>query len=326
MFPHFEHPNIFGFKLTPSLSPEYKGLILQGARSLTAAGESGTITFQDIIQPEYQIHFQDYNLLKPIRIPAIQEKSFLVAFLSLKNTIHYFIKGLGQFKLKQGQFALFQTMDQQVITKFDKSGNYQSLEIAWSEAIVKQVLPYFPSLNPLFSEAEKRKSYYLYQPGQIAGTHALDIIQSLLKSPHNDAVSLLFFQHKVQEYLLSILTETDKVPKYKLPYTEAEYEKMISLAENLTTHTNQHFPIAKLAKEMQMNEMKLKQVFKKIFGMGIFEYQLESRMKEAHRLLVETDLNTKTIASMVGYELGTSFITKFREYFGYPPSEIGKGR
>src|SRR5450631_782168 len=155
MFPHFDHPNFFGFKLTPSLTPDYKGLILQGAKSLTAVGESGTITFQDIIQPEFQIHFQNYNLLTPLRIPARQEKSFLVAFLSLKNTIHYFIKGLGQFKLKQGQFALFQTMDQQVTSKFDKSGNYQSLEIAWSEAMVRQVLPYFSSLNPLFSEPEK---------------------------------------------------------------------------------------------------------------------------------------------------------------------------
>jgi AraC-like DNA-binding protein len=326
MFPRFDNPKFIGFTLTPSLSPNYKGLILQGATPLTAAGQSGTITFQDIIQPEFRIHLQEYNLIKPLKIPANQENSFLVAFLSLKNTIHYFIKGLGQFKLKQGQFALLHSGDQEITANFDRGGSYQGLQVVWSEPIVQQALPYFSSLTPLFSDIEKRKSYYLHQPGQIAGTYALDVIHSLLSSPHDDATSIFFFKLKIQEYLLSILTKADKIPKVGKPLNDADYEKIVVLAETLSLHANQHFPIAKLAKEMQMNEMKLKQTFKKIFGMGIFEYHLEARMKEAHRLLRETTLNTKTIASLVGYEFGTSFITKFREYYGYPPSEVGKGR
>jgi AraC-like DNA-binding protein len=47
-------------------------------------------------------------------------------------------------------------------------------------------------------------------------------------------------------------------------------------------------------------------------------------MQEAHRLLEETNLTTKAIAARVGYDLTTSFITKFREYFGYPPSQVSK--
>src|SRR5665213_1920466 len=302
MQPLFDQPKHFGFQLAASLTLGYKGLLLPGAEVRFAGGESGIIVLQDIIHPAFQIHFQNYDLLKPVRIPVVQEKAFLVAFLSLKNSIHYFIKGLGQFQLSQGQFALLHTLELDGLARFEKGGTYQSLEVVWSEELVKQALPHFPLLKPLFTGKGKSNSFYLNRPGQSAGTHALDIVQAILKSPHNDALSLLYFKHKVQEYLLSILTEAEKNPGLKIPLTHEEYEKVVSLAEKLVTHTDQHFPIATLAKEVQMNEMKLKQVFKELFGMGIFEYHLEARMKEAHRLLEETDHTTKAVASMVGYE------------------------
>ncbi len=326
MQPRFDHPKHLGFQLAASLHADYRGLLLPGAEVISAQGESGLIVLQDIVHPEFQLRLQSYDLLKPLRIPARQEKAFLVALLSLKNSIHYFIKGLGPFQLRQGQFALLHTQEKDAMTRFEKSGTYQSLEVVWSEALVERVLPHFTLLNSLFKENEKNNSFCVTEPGQAAGTHALGIVQALLKSPYNDAVSLLYFKHKVQEYLLSILAAAEKNPRLKIPLTNEEYEKVLSLAEKLASRIDQHFPIAVLAKEAQMNEMKLKLVFKELFGKGIFEYHLEARMREAHRLLEETDLTTKAIASMVGYELGTSFIAKFREYFGYPPSEVGKGR
>jgi AraC-like DNA-binding protein len=326
MHPDFDHRKNLGFKLLASLTPGYKGFILPGAEAGSAEGKFGKFLYQNIITPEFQIRFQAFDLLEPQGIPSRQEKAFLVALLPLRNTIQYFIKGLGQFELKQGQFALLHTPEQDAFSRFEKTGSYQSLEIAWSEKMAKQVLPHFSLLKPLFSGKEKTRPFYLHQPGQLAGTRTLDIARAILKSPYDNTVSLLYFKYKAQEYLLSILTEADKGPGIKTQLTDDEHENILSISDKLTNHINQHFPISRLAKETRMNETKLKQAFKEIFGMGIFEYQLEARMKEAHRLLIETDLSTKAIASLVGYELGTSFITKFREYFGYAPSELGKGR
>jgi transcriptional regulator GlxA family with amidase domain len=73
-----------------------------------------------------------------------------------------------------------------------------------------------------------------------------------------------------------------------------------------------------------MNTMKLKMAFKERFGQGIFEHQLEARMKEGLRLLQETNLAIKDVAGIVGYQRATSFISKFGEYFGYPPSQVEK--
>jgi AraC-like DNA-binding protein len=322
MRPDFDHPNNLGFQTTVALSPDHKGLILQGAEERAVQGESGRIILQDLIHPAFQIHVQVYHLLQPMVMPAKQEKAFLVAFLSLKNSIQYFIKGLGQFRLKQGQFALLHTNTPDGRIQFHKKGFYQSIEVVWSEALVKEAIPHFSFLKTLFSRERKQTSFYLQGPGQYAGSHALNIVQAILNSPHEAGLSKLYFRHKVQEYLLAILKEADRSSGSKISLSRNDYDSVALIAKKLTSHLDQHFPIDVLAREVRMNEMKLKMVFKEVYGSGIFEYQLDARMKEAHRLLEETDLNTKTIASMVGYQLGTSFITKFREYFGYPPSIV----
>src|ERR1700682_2643167 len=173
MSPLLNDLNNLGFQLTHALTPGCKGYILPGAESIIAVGESGSVFIQNIVQPDFKIHFQVYDLLNPLQFPARQEKVFLVAFLALKNSIQYFIKGLGRFNLKQGQFALFRTKEQDSTISFEKSNSYHSLEISWSEEMVKQTLPHFSSVKPLFERKKNSKSYYLNPPGQSVGGHAL---------------------------------------------------------------------------------------------------------------------------------------------------------
>jgi AraC-like DNA-binding protein len=61
-----------------------------------------------------------------------------------------------------------------------------------------------------------------------------------------------------------------------------------------------------------------------VFGKAIFEYQLAARMEEARKMLLENELTTKAIAAKVGYKNTTSFISKFKDHFGYPPGAIQK--
>ncbi|HEY4156349.1 MAG TPA: AraC family transcriptional regulator [Puia sp.] len=322
MYPDFNHPKLNHFRLADSLPPNYRGMVLRAGQVTAADANQGIMVLQDIIQPEFQIHFHLYDLLKPLFIPARQEKTFLVAFLALRNSIQYFIGGLGKFQLRQGEFALLHSPEQEGILRIEKPGIYQSLEVGWSETLVQQAFPYFPGLQSGLDGKDPKHPFYLYPPGRVAGSKSLDIVREMLKAPYDGPVSLLYFEHKVREYLLSLLTEAGKTAEVRLHLTPEEKERVIVLAEKLRAGPDRKFPIAELARETGMNEMKLKMAFKELFGSGIFEYHLEIRMKEAHRLLEETGLNTKAIAAQVGYELTTSFITKFREYFGYPPSEV----
>jgi AraC-like DNA-binding protein len=71
-----------------------------------------------------------------------------------------------------------------------------------------------------------------------------------------------------------------------------------------------------------MNTMKLKILFKKLVGWTIFQYHMDRRMKEAHRLLKDPENTTKMVAAIVGYKRVTTFITQFRQYWGFTPGEV----
>lgn len=327
MHPDFNLSGHEGFQITPSLPNDYRGMILRGAKVITANSSAGVIVLQQLDHSQYSINYSIFNFLQSVKIPGKQRSAMLVAFLALKNNIRYSIKGLGLLELRQGQFALLHSIKGcEITSSFEKENEYESLEVSWSEEMVKQALPYFPFLQVLFSHKALLRSFYLNPPGLHAGTKALTLVHELLKAPYNDPVSQLYFEHKVREYLLLLLVEAGKKPPSKINLTKEQEEKIIAIGTRLSNEPDKKFPIAELAIEMQMNEMKLKIAFKEIFGQGIFEYQLEARMKEAQRLLQETNLTTKAIAGMVGYRLTTSFITKFREYFGYPPSSVKRNK
>jgi len=311
------------FTLSDTLPHNFQGLQLQGG-VVTAAWHPviGTIILQEINGKQFNIVFSIFNVQQPCKLAAVQKSSLVVSFLAVRNTVRYNFKAMGQATLQQGQFTLLHCNAQEASMDFDKAGIYQTLEISWSKQMVEELLPSFALLRPLQEEKNLRRSFCLTPYSKTAGFRSLGMAHALMRFPHKDPNAVYLFEHKVKEYLLSLLIAAERIPSTNPPINSDDFNKIHLLYEQLRGHPERKFPISALAREANMSEKKLKKLFVQVFGMPIFEFHLETRMKEAHRLLEEANHNTKEIASMVGYQLTTSFITKFREFFGYPPSEV----
>jgi two-component system response regulator YesN len=73
-----------------------------------------------------------------------------------------------------------------------------------------------------------------------------------------------------------------------------------------------------------MNDHKMQELFKVETGCTIYRFHFIERMKEACRLLLETDEPLKNIAGMVGYKNTTSLINAFKDVYGVTPDEYRK--
>mgnify|MGYP006289186257 CR=1 FL=1 len=62
-------------------------------------------------------------------------------------------------------------------------------------------------------------------------------------------------------------------------------------------------------------------VFRESEGVSLRSYLISTRMDRAMRLLAETDLAVRAVASSVGYRTYESFERRFRDYFGRSPSQ-----
>jgi AraC-like DNA-binding protein len=70
-----------------------------------------------------------------------------------------------------------------------------------------------------------------------------------------------------------------------------------------------------------MSASKLKRTFKARFGVTVFDYGLDCRMREALELLRCNHLSVGQVAHRVGYSHQTSFTAAFRHHFGFLPKD-----
>jgi AraC-like DNA-binding protein len=306
------------------LPPGYRSLIFHGARALSIQTKFGMVVLQEFRQADFTILLGVYKFLHMIRCILRPQEFSTGSFLAIKNNFKCSIERIGLIRVKEGHFNFFKNNKENIETEFRAGKEYQMLEIYCSDEMVAKILHYFPRLAEQFKKTNSHHSFQLLLHNRFAGDKVLSLVNDILNSPFNASINKIYFEYKVREYLLLLIAESSNKEEPKFFLSREEKDRLEELAVRLQQNPSGKFPITPLAREMGMNEIKLKLGFKQIFGKGIFKYHLDQRMKEAHRLLKDSGLPVKNISSMVGYEMVTSFITRFREYYGYPPSQIQK--
>ena len=94
----------------------------------------------------------------------------------------------------------------------------------------------------------------------------------------------------------------------------------IQIARDILLENAQHPPtLVALARQVSLNDYKLKVGFRQVFGTTVFGYLHRYRMEQAHRLLTEQRMNVKEVAQAVGYANQSRFASAFRKQVGLNP-------
>ena len=109
--------------------------------------------------------------------------------------------------------------------------------------------------------------------------------------------------------------------------TSANTSTFIEQAEALILENlgNEQFGVSELADAMNMSRSNLLRKIKKQTQLSASQYIRQVRLKEAMELLKEGSFTVSEISYQVGFGSTSYFIKCFREQYGYPPGEVGKG-
>jgi TolB-like protein/AraC-like DNA-binding protein len=88
--------------------------------------------------------------------------------------------------------------------------------------------------------------------------------------------------------------------------------------------SNEQFGVSELADEMNMSRSNLLRKVKKESKLSVSQLISQIRLKRAMELLRKTSSNVSEVSHQVGFNSTSYFIKCFREYYGYPPGEVGK--
>lgn len=87
---------------------------------------------------------------------------------------------------------------------------------------------------------------------------------------------------------------------------------------------NEQFGVSELADAMNMSRSNLLRKVKKDSQLSVSQLINQVRLKTAMEMLRPGSLNVSEVSHQVGFNSTSYFIKCFREYYGYPPGEVGK--
>jgi TolB-like protein/AraC-like DNA-binding protein/Tfp pilus assembly protein PilF len=87
---------------------------------------------------------------------------------------------------------------------------------------------------------------------------------------------------------------------------------------------NEQFGVSELADAMNMSRSNLLRKVKKETNLSVSQFISQVRLNRAMEMLRTTSFNVSEVSHQVGFNSTSYFIKCFREYYGYPPGEVGK--
>jgi len=145
-------------------------------------------------------------------------------------------------------------------------------------------------------------------------------VSQLLTCPFAGTARALFFESKALELLAYEAADESGAPHASLSPDDAE--RIRRAAEILTTRLRQPPTLRALAREVAVNELKLKRGFHEVFGTTVFGYLRARRLEVARTLLLRGAVSVAEAAEQVGYRCPSRFASAFQRHFGATPSSV----
>lgn len=175
-----------------------------------------------------------------------------------------------------------------------------------------------PSVFSYFQQFYKEENCFV-QLSPVSECNDLCLaIKELCTKPH-DMAEIRMSKSITDLLTLLLLTKSScENARNLVPRYVSDVKKIFDtqFAENFTLDT--------LAKTCRISKYQLSHEFKKHVGMSPINYLIDRRIREAKRLLADTDETVNTIGMMVGIENVTHFINLFKKNTGMTPLQYRK--
>jgi AraC-like DNA-binding protein len=309
--------------IKPGVPEELSSWVLPDSETGYAQGAFGKILFQEIHLGELNIQYNIFQVVKDLAIDFRCQPGMMQIHVALKGDGHYSIDGIGDLYLAEGQFNILDAANIEGTGYLEHSREYHSFHVSYTPEILDSLLPVFPALEEWFA-SDSSQPRLLFKTHPLLTVQLKDIIESILHCPYTDELRRYYLELKVKEFLFLSMMPIEQGVTPAIWLTRRSIEQIHESKRMLENNFDQHITIATLAKQLGINEFKLKAGFKKIFSISMFDYLIQTKMQKAKKLLLETDMPIKEIAHRTGYASKQSFLNAFKKYFHNTPGSLRK--
>ncbi|NDJ18855.1 helix-turn-helix transcriptional regulator [Myxacorys almedinensis] len=147
------------------------------------------------------------------------------------------------------------------------------------------------------------------------------VLQQILHCPYQDLMKRMYLESRAQDLIVLQFTQFAELNTATAqPFLKPDDIDRIHQARDiLICHLDQPPSLLELARQVKLNDCKLKQGFRQIFGTTVFGYFRDYRMERSRQLLQNQEMTISGVAAEIGYASTTSFADAFKRKFGISP-------
>ncbi|MDF5709474.1 MAG: AraC family transcriptional regulator [Nostoc sp. S4] len=224
-----------------------------------------------------------------------------------------------------GYNYLFSLPDVRELEYHAANQHAQNIKIYWHPNLLDSFQGSFEELPALLEQLRENPIKQPFHQPLGATTPAMQLVlKQILQCPFREKLRQMYLEAKVLELLtlqIAQWQENYQVLRRSLHFRPNEIERLHH-AKAILNQTLPNPPsLLNLAKQIGLNDFKLKQGFREVFGTTVLGYVQSLRLEQAQQLLRDTNLTVAEIASQVGYESITHFRYLFKRQFAITPRE-----
>ncbi|WEK33554.1 MAG: AraC family transcriptional regulator [Candidatus Pseudobacter hemicellulosilyticus] len=283
----------------------------------------GLLSFeQQRLREDLYIFQSHYQMSDDVSISGKGEQSLLEIRLNLSAAdIHFNSQSRQQVaKAAYGNIAFLAAEDNQADIHFRKNTSYKTFDVHIPLTLLDKYAGESELLDAFLNNIHQGRSSMLANEGVPIDGELLKTIHDIRHCKFEGLTRRIFVESKVYELIALLHQGLSTIPRVKLskPDLDSIHQAAYLIKENL----GKPLTILDLAKQVGINQTKLKEGFKEVFGNTIFGYLQQIRMNEARAYLLNTDLSILQISNLVGYQHMSNFSAAFKNIYGISPLKI----
>ncbi len=163
------------------------------------------------------------------------------------------------------------------------------------------------------------KDHYVEGPVFNMSPEMFLLVEQVFSNTYEGEIKMMFYKSHITALLSHYFGQLSKNQNTELDTSQLE---KINLAQEILLSDLENPPsLTELAHKIGTNTNKLKIEFKAQFGVPVFKYLQNERLKKAYNLIKNERKTIQEAAWAVGYDSLGSFSNAFEKKFGYRPSQ-----
>lgn len=157
-------------------------------------------------------------------------------------------------------------------------------------------------------------------------TPAIDAaLGQILRCPYQGITQTLYLEAKSLELIALFIDAIQESPSLPAPLSQDDRDRIHHARQIIFDNLQTPPSLVDLARQVGLNDRKLKEGFRQVFDTTVFGYLTQQRLEQASHLLAQ-QYSIAAVAAAVGYASPTAFSGAFRRRFGISPKAYQMGQ